>query len=94
MNVLEIEPIRYCVPASGTGTSPAPLTCTSAPSRTIPATSDGTRPVDCVVATSSSTRRMVSGSMDGPLPLRRSSAKPYPLTTSEFCPGYRWGAPA
>ena len=44
VKVLVIEPILYCVSVTGPGTSPTPSDHTSSPSRTTPATTEGTSP--------------------------------------------------
>ena len=47
VKVLVIEPIRYCTSVTSPGTSPYPPDHTSSPSRTTPATTEGSRPSTC-----------------------------------------------
>jgi hypothetical protein len=63
VNVLEIEPIRYCVSTVGDAPSTRPRApCqASSPSRTTPATRDGSRAPLCASAARASNRRAVPG---------------------------------
>ncbi len=63
VNVFVIEPMRYCVSAVGAApsTRPRPACHASPPSRTTPATSEGSRASACAAATRASSRRAVPG---------------------------------
>ena len=61
VRVLVIEPIRYCMSRRASpGTSPAPPTQASAPSRSTPATTDGSRPLRPGAAAEPGRRRPVA----------------------------------